>query len=500
MKIRKLWVGIPLIIVVLTVLFAVMLTGCDPGLNEDQLIGRWGKSGSTDYTVEFTSNKLIITDNTGGSPKTKTYYYTTNGSQLTIKQNESDNQPLGIIGYSFPSEGSLTINSNFGSESIAGTYISLSSSSQPGNNNVATPTANPSGGAVTSGTTVTLSSTTTGVDIYYTTNGNDPTTSSNKGTSVTITAATTIKAIAVKDGVSSTVLTASYTISSGGTLNAITVTSGNDSGTGTLRQALADIAPGGTITINASVGTITLTSGGRLLIDKDVTINGNGVIITRGTNFPTTNNSLMENGNAAGSGKTVNIERIHFKEGKDSGTGNYGNGAAIYNYGGGSISINSCIFTLNETNMGGAIFNAGNASAFVRGCTFYSNKATTSGGAIYHNTGTLSLTGNVFYMNTAPGSAATSGPIVFNSGGTVTSGGYNIVDVAFGTGANQCGWTQGTDDTLSTSSPFVSTTGGNAFSLTITLSNKITTLPVQFPTTYFDGSARTAPASAGAVK
>ena len=69
-------------------------------------------------------------------------------------------------------------------------------------------------GAVTSGTDITLTTATSGADIYYTTDGSVPTTSSNKYSSaIDISAETTIKAIAVKAGyVPSDVATFTYTI------------------------------------------------------------------------------------------------------------------------------------------------------------------------------------------------------------------------------------------------------------------------------------------------
>ena len=69
-------------------------------------------------------------------------------------------------------------------------------------------------GAVTSGTKVALTSGTTGADIYYTEDGSEPTTSSTKYTEeLTISAAKTIKAFAVKSGnVPSNVSTFTYTI------------------------------------------------------------------------------------------------------------------------------------------------------------------------------------------------------------------------------------------------------------------------------------------------
>lgn len=77
----------------------------------------------------------------------------------------------------------------------------------------ATPTFSPAAGAVIAGTEVTISTTTDGATIYYTTDGNEPTTSSTEYTKpIIVSAPMTIKAIAVKDAVSSDVANAAYTI------------------------------------------------------------------------------------------------------------------------------------------------------------------------------------------------------------------------------------------------------------------------------------------------
>ena len=77
----------------------------------------------------------------------------------------------------------------------------------------ATPTFSPTAGAYNAAQNVEISTTTDGAEIYYTTNGTEPTTSSTKyTTAIAVNKNTTIKAIAVKDGLAnSAVATANYT-------------------------------------------------------------------------------------------------------------------------------------------------------------------------------------------------------------------------------------------------------------------------------------------------
>lgn len=76
-----------------------------------------------------------------------------------------------------------------------------------------TPTFSPAGGTYTEAQTVTITSATDGVTIYYTTDGTTPNTGSSVYSSpITVDEDKTLKAIAVKDEVSSSVGTATYTI------------------------------------------------------------------------------------------------------------------------------------------------------------------------------------------------------------------------------------------------------------------------------------------------
>ena len=79
---------------------------------------------------------------------------------------------------------------------------------------VATPEFSIESGAVNSGTSVTITCSTVGAKIYYTTDGSDPTASSTEYTeAISVTEAVTLKAIAVKNGMNdSAVASASYTI------------------------------------------------------------------------------------------------------------------------------------------------------------------------------------------------------------------------------------------------------------------------------------------------
>ena len=91
---------------------------------------------------------------------------------------------------------------------------SKGNSGTPVKETVATPAFSVASGAVVSGTSVTITCSTEGAKIYYTTDGTEPTASSTEYTeAIIITEAVTVKAIAVKSGMKdSAVASASYLI------------------------------------------------------------------------------------------------------------------------------------------------------------------------------------------------------------------------------------------------------------------------------------------------
>ncbi len=152
---------------------------------------------------------------------------------------------------------------------------------------VATPTFDPAAGEVTSGTEVAISCATSGATIHYTVDGTDPTSSSATYSSpIEITATTTIKAIAVKDGMAdSEIASATYSVASAGsvTLTANDITAGENTVQGTNNSVLAyRLGTGnnnGSLTFPAGYSSITFTlagfaSGTRSFSITNGTING----------------------------------------------------------------------------------------------------------------------------------------------------------------------------------------------------------------------------------
>jgi adhesin HecA-like repeat protein len=197
--------------------------------------------------------------------------------------------------------------------------------------------------------------------------------------------------------------------------NIITVTNTNDSGPGSLRQALADANDGDTINFTVT-GTIGLT-GGELLVDKSITISGPGAA------------NLAVDGNAKsrlfhiGSGNTVSISGLTVKNGLGGGMANDHS----------ALRVSNCTVSGNFLGgYGGGVSNdgsAGSATLTIVNSTVSGNYAYYAGGGIHNdadNGGSATLTimdcsiiNNIAGYSDGPDSGGEGGGI-YNGGGTVT--------------------------------------------------------------------------------
>ena len=269
----------------------------------------------------------------------------------------------------------------------------------------------------------------------------------------------------------------------------VTVTNTNDSGPGSLRQALIEASDGDTITFAVS-GTIGLTSG-ELLVDKNVTIQGPGAgSLAVNNNGSCFTNTCAERLFYISSGKIVTISGLAITNGYVDGdfagggiyndhatltlsnctisgnnaTGTYyccdhycdcsysvgGNGGGIYNDG--SLALSNCTISGNSANeAGGAIFNNTDATLTLSNCTISGNGANNYGysygygygGGIYNGSANLTISNSTFSDNFADfggniylyGGVATS----FQIGNTILNGGLaeNIFNQGGGTNISQ---------------------------------------------------------------
>jgi len=279
----------------------------------------------------------------------------------------------------------------------------------------------------------------------------------------------------------------------------ITVTTTDDSGAGSLRDAIASASSGDTINFGVT-GTITLTTG-QLLISKDLTITGPGVSrlaisgnnasrvfnITAGT--VTISGVTIQDGNVpTGQGAggilnwgTLTLNDVIVKSNTVNCTASSDVGGAICNGCGpgiGTLTIINSTIGENTADRGGGIFSnstlslinsaiSGNAARVGGGILIYGtatltnvtisgNTAANNGGAITNN-GTTTLMNLTISANTAAstlggginnndiGTITLRNTIVANSpsggncNGTITSNGHNL------SSDNTCGFT-GTGD------------------------------------------------------
>jgi hypothetical protein len=166
----------------------------------------------------------------------------------------------------------------------------------------------------------------------------------------------------------------------------IVVSNTNDSGPGSLRQALAIANDGDTIDATGISGIITLTTG-QLLLDKSVTINGAGADV------------LAIDGNAISRVFQIDLGTIVAISGLTlrNGQGNFG--GAILNGATAMLTIINCTLSGNTAGFGGGTFNSGTLT--VANSTVSGNSASEGGGTYNSGGGVLTITNSTFSGNVA---------------------------------------------------------------------------------------------------
>ncbi|BDV44551.1 fibronectin type III [Geotalea uraniireducens] len=239
------------------------------------------------------------------------------------------------------------------------------------------------------------------------------------------------------------------------------VTTTNDSGAGSLRQAILDANPGDAVTFAGGLNGQTITLVSSLTIDKDLTISGPGAgqltlsggnavqlfQVAAGTSFTLEKLTLADGSAVTGGALSDNATATTAISGcVFSGNSATATGGAIS--AAGTITVSDTLFrnnsaasggaiatgaTLSLTNVtisdnsataqGGGIANSGGAATLVN-VTVANNNATTLGGGIAVAGGTLAIKNSI-----VAGNSAATGPDI---AGTVTSQGYNLIQDSAG--------------------------------------------------------------------
>lgn len=230
----------------------------------------------------------------------------------------------------------------------------------------------------------------------------------------------------------------------------ITVMNSNDSGAGSFRQAIIDATAGSTIAFSAATNgnTIMLTS--EIIIDKNLTISGNGedqtmvsgsnttrILSVTNTDNITVNNLTFTNGSAIDNGGAISslnsmltLNDVTITSSEAAGNSAGEGGGAIYLMGG-MLTANNSTFTDNSatgtSGSGGAILVGMGSSATVINSTISDNMANRAGGGIESNSGamgTVILTNvNLDANETGPNPGNGGGLHITGTGNATISGG-----------------------------------------------------------------------------
>ncbi len=194
-----------------------------------------------------------------------------------------------------------------------------------------------------------------------------------------------------------------------GCANNLTVTNANDSGAGSLRQALSDVCVGGTVTF---AGDYTIRLASQLTIGKNLTVNGAGHSVT--VSGDTDNNGA---GNVrvflVNAGVTFDLLNLTVEKGNCAAC----NGGGIRNDG--VLNVTRVTFFGNTGALGGGIFNNGTLS--VGDSTFSGNTAASWGGGVHNEITKNFLVHNSTFSGNAAGTGGEAASIAMARSSSTTA-------------------------------------------------------------------------------
>jgi hypothetical protein len=238
-----------------------------------------GSGGTTVATPTFSpaggtyssAQSVTLSDSTSGA----TIYYTTDGSTPTTSS-AVYSSAIAV------NSGTVTIKA-LGAKSGDTNSAVASATYTISIPVVATPTFSPAGGTYSSAQSVTLSDSTSGATIYYTTDGSTPTTSSAVYSSaIAVNSTTTVKALGAKSGdTNSAVASATYTINIVGTVATPTFSPAGGTYSSAQSVTLSDSTSGATIYYTTDGSTPTTSSAvysSAIAVNSTTTIKALGVL------------------------------------------------------------------------------------------------------------------------------------------------------------------------------------------------------------------------------
>jgi Right handed beta helix region len=279
-----------------------------------------------------------------------------------------------------------------------------------------------------------------------------------------------------------------------------TVTNTNDSGAGSLRQAMIDATATadpdsisfsvlGSITLDSTLPTVTDGSGGLTINGvPDITISGNdqvrvfevangaqltldnltvangrytdngyggGAIFNNGGTLTVSNSTLSGNSTNSNGGAIFNSGTLTMSNSTLSGNSSF-NGGAILNSG--TLTMSNSTLSGNSSDFGGAILNSGTLT--MSNSTLSGNSTNNNGGAIL-NYGTLTMSNSTLSGN----SSYYGGGAIYNNSGTLTVSNSTLSgnSTTFGSGSGGAIWNSSGVSTLKNTIVANSPSGGSCY-------------------------------------